>query len=129
MSVEDNDDNGWSLATATTYNGDDDEFGDTTARPNLNGQFKAIPNFTIAVDPKVIPYGSKVEIELKDGTRKVYLAHDTGGDVKSRRASIGRGNVDEQGKPLPIIDFYTPEKDLIAFNDLIGDMVKWRIVT
>lgn len=118
----------WNLATATAYNGLDDIYGSTTARPNQYGVPRAIPNSTIAVDPETIPYGSVVEVMLKDGTVKRFFACDTGSAVKARTASIGRGNLDKDGKPIPVIDFYTPKEDLIGFNDQIGDTVRWRIV-
>ena len=41
------------------------------------------PYRTIAVDPKVIPLGSKVEIN-----GKVYVAEDTGGAIKGNRIDI-----------------------------------------
>ena len=40
-------------------------------------------NHTIAVDPDVIPLGSKVEI---DGVE--YVAEDTGGAIKQKRIDI-----------------------------------------
>lgn len=53
---------------------------------------KPISGKTIAVDPKVIPYGSKIFIPQMG---KTFLAHDTGGAVKSRLASrkLGRNNI------------------------------------
>ncbi len=47
---------------------------------------------TIAVDPKVIPYGSKISIPQMG---KTFIAHDTGSAVKSRLASRkhGRNNI------------------------------------
>lgn len=44
---------------------------------------KPTPGDTIAVDPKVIPLGSKVKI---DG--KIYTASDTGGAIKGKRIDI-----------------------------------------
>lgn len=41
------------------------------------------PNRTIAVDPKVIPLGSKVEIQ-----GKTYIAEDTGGAIKGHRIDM-----------------------------------------
>jgi 3D (Asp-Asp-Asp) domain-containing protein len=38
---------------------------------------------TIAVDPKVIPYGSRVEIN-----GHVYVAEDCGGAIKNKRIDI-----------------------------------------
>ena len=46
---------------------------------------------TIAVDPKVIPYGSKISIPQMG---KTFIAHDTGSAVKSRLASRKHGRND-----------------------------------
>jgi 3D (Asp-Asp-Asp) domain-containing protein len=53
---------------------------------------KPVSGKTIAVDPKIIPYGSKIFIPKMD---KTFVAHDTGGAVKSRLASRkhGRNNI------------------------------------
>jgi 3D (Asp-Asp-Asp) domain-containing protein len=53
---------------------------------------KPTVNKTIAVDPKIIPYKSKVFIP-KMG--KTFLAQDTGSAVKSRTASrkLGKSNI------------------------------------
>jgi len=62
---------------------------------------------TIAVDPKVIHYNSKVWIP-KMG--KTFLAQDTGKDVRSRRASrkLGRSNI--------VVDIYCKnEKEAAAY--------------
>lgn len=48
---------------------------------------KAKANRTIAVDPKVIPYGTKVIIEI-NGERKMYVAEDCGGAIKKKRIDI-----------------------------------------
>lgn len=125
---KDNNDEGWNLATATAYDGLDDEFGDTTARPNPDGKFKAIDGVTIAVDKKLIPYSSYVEIMFKDGTIKRMYAHDTGSAVVKRTASIGRGNLDKDGNPLPVIDVYHAAGNLNAYNEEIGNIVKWRLI-
>jgi 3D (Asp-Asp-Asp) domain-containing protein len=47
---------------------------------------------TIAVDPRIIPYGSKVKIPQMGVTA---TAIDTGGDVKARAASkkLGKNNI------------------------------------
>ena len=45
---------------------------------------KPVSGKTIAVDPKIIPYGSKVFIPKMN---KTFLANDTGSAVKSRLAS------------------------------------------
>ena len=53
---------------------------------------KPISGKTIAVDPKVIPYGSQISIPQMG---KTFIAHDTGSAVKSRLASRkhGRNNI------------------------------------
>ena len=45
------------------------------------------PNRTIAVDPDVIPYGSKVIVNGQD-----YIAEDTGGDIQGKRLDIFMSN-------------------------------------
>ena len=62
---------------------------------------KPTVNKTIAVDPKIIPYKSKVFIP-KMG--KTFLAQDTGSAVKSRKASrkLGKRNI--------VVDIYCKSK-------------------
>ena len=43
---------------------------------------------TIAVDPRVIPYGSTVTIYFADGTSHTYTAEDCGGGIKGNRLDI-----------------------------------------
>ncbi|MGG2024240.1 3D domain-containing protein [Gottfriedia sp. S16(2024)] len=49
----------------------------------------------IAVDPRVIPLGSKVEIRLNSGKVIVAVAEDTGGDIKGRRIDFLVSTEDE----------------------------------
>jgi 3D (Asp-Asp-Asp) domain-containing protein len=53
---------------------------------------KPVNGRTVAVDPKLIPYGSSVFIPKMD---KTFLAQDTGPAVKSRLASrkLGKNNI------------------------------------
>lgn len=73
--------------------------GNTVARvtyywgcKNTSTGNKPIAGKTIAVDPKIIPYGSKIIIPQMGQT---FIAHDTGSAVKSRLASRkhGRNNI------------------------------------
>lgn len=57
----------------TCYWWNEDEYGDMTSTG-----VKAQVNHTIAVDPKIIPYGSEIMI---DG--KIYVAEDCGAAVKN----------------------------------------------
>lgn len=92
------------LARATFYNPTEDQYGSQTAKPHPEtGVNQAQELTTVAVDPKIIPYGSKLQIpELakKMGLPEdhLFLAHDTGGAVKSQQASGGQ---------MPVIDVYT----------------------
>ena len=68
------------LARVTYYWGD--KHTSTGAKPTSG--------VTAAVDPKVIPYGSKISIpEMK----KLFIAQDTGPAVVSKKASRGKNIV------------------------------------
>ena len=43
---------------------------------------------TIAVDPRVIPYGSTVTIYFADGSSHTYTAEDCGGAIKENRIDV-----------------------------------------
>ena len=43
---------------------------------------------TIAVDPRVIPYGSAVTIYFADGASHTYTAEDCGGAIKENRIDV-----------------------------------------
>lgn len=43
---------------------------------------------TIAVDPRMIPYGSTVTIYYEDGTVHTYTAEDCGGAIKENRIDV-----------------------------------------
>lgn len=49
----------------------------------------------IAVDPKVIPLGSKVYVEFEDGHGSYAVAEDTGGAIKGNRVDIAMWTVAE----------------------------------
>ncbi|WP_371363548.1 hypothetical protein SRRS_44280 [Sporomusa rhizae] len=68
---------------------DNDQWGDktymgTTVRPGI-----------IAVDPNIIPLGSKVYIEYPDGTGQYAVAEDTGGAIKGNRIDVAVNSVDK----------------------------------
>lgn len=43
---------------------------------------------TIAVDPKVIPYGTRVVLIFPDGTQHTFTAEDCGGAIKGNRIDV-----------------------------------------
>ena len=49
----------------------------------------------IAVDPNVIPLGSRVYIEYPDGHGEYAIAEDTGGAIKGNRVDIAKWTVNE----------------------------------
>ncbi|WP_094606482.1 hypothetical protein SPSIL_046250 [Sporomusa silvacetica DSM 10669] len=68
---------------------DNDQWGDktflgTTVRPGV-----------VAVDPNVIPLGSRVYIKYPDGTGHYATAEDTGGAIKGNRIDVALDSVDE----------------------------------
>lgn len=62
----------------------DKTFLGTTVRPGV-----------IAVDPNVIPLGSRVYIEYPDGTGHYATAEDTGGAIKGNRIDVAVSSVDK----------------------------------
>jgi 3D (Asp-Asp-Asp) domain-containing protein len=97
--------------TATAYAPgplDNDQWGDktylgTTIRPGV-----------VAVDPKVIPLGSRLYVQYPDGHGEYAVAEDTGGAIKGNRIDIAmmdRGNATEFGiKPVKVYVVSTPDK-------------------
>jgi 3D (Asp-Asp-Asp) domain-containing protein len=52
----------------------------------------------IAVDPRVIPLGSRVLIKYPDGSTQYAVAEDTGGAIKGNRIDIAKWTVAEARK-------------------------------
>jgi|GEM_PF-2029131 len=79
---------GWE-ATAYAW-----RLGGINGNPQVNGVTasgtKVLEGRTIAVDPKVIPYGSIVLIEVPSLSKYsgLYLAEDTGGAIKNKRIDV-----------------------------------------
>ncbi|EIW20578.1 MULTISPECIES: 3D domain-containing protein [Pelosinus] len=98
--------------TATAYAPgphDNDQWGNKThmgtqVRPGV-----------IAVDPKVIPLGSRVMIKYPDGTKEYAVAEDTGGAIKGHRIDIAKWTVKEAYrfgiKPVKVYVLQTPTQN------------------
>lgn len=71
----------------TFYTGSPDEGGSITALGT-----SVTPWYTVAVDPRVIPLGSKIRIEGYDG---VFYCADTGGAIKGNIIDIAVGSKSE----------------------------------
>ena len=71
----------------TFYTGSPDEGGSITALGT-----PVTPWYTVAVDPRVIPLGSKIRIEGFDG---VFYCADTGGAIKNNTIDIAVGSKSE----------------------------------
>lgn len=52
----------------------------------------------IAVDPRVIPLGSRVLIKYPDGSQEYAVAEDTGGAIKGHRIDVAKWTVNEARK-------------------------------
>jgi hypothetical protein len=77
-----------------------------------------------AVDPKRIPYGSKVI--LPDGT---LTAVDTGGQVKSRRAARRAGRSAEQRSAIVVDRFFETKREALAWAKRNPRFMKVRVVS
>ena len=53
---------------------------------------KATEGRTIAVDPDVIPYGSRVTLIWPDGTQRTYTAEDCGSGINGNRIDVFFGS-------------------------------------
>lgn len=76
----------------------------------------------IAVNPKIIPYGSVIIGRDKNGREIIGVAVDTGGAVKSREAAKGLARMKGFKKDSPeynaiVLDFYSSKGDITKYWD------------
>lgn len=68
----------------------------------------------VAVDPKIIPLGSRLYIEYPDGSGQYAVAEDTGGAIKGNRIDIAKTSVraayDFGMKQVKVYVLSTPKK-------------------
>ena len=81
----------WMTFTATYYDADFASTGKSPGHPaygvTATGE-KVQDGVTVAVDPKVIPLGSWVEVKYPDGRVEKRKATDTGGAIKGKKIDI-----------------------------------------
>jgi len=80
------------MEVRVTYYHSGEVGGSTLPRGGKPKAFK-----TVAVDPKIIPYGSKIKVP---GIENELVAEDTGGAVKRRVAAR------RMGRDVPVIDVF-----------------------
>ena len=109
-------------ARGTSYNREDSESasGKTAALVKIQ-DVKKLGLECIAVDPKIIPYGSVIIGYNKAGREIVGVAVDTGGDVKKRRASKILAYIKGFSKDSPeynaiVLDFHA-KSDITKYWD------------
>ena len=91
-----------------------DTDSDTARRKSSTGATLK-PNRSVAVDPRIIPFFSRIYIP----NLGMRVAHDTGTDVKNKKASGGK---------YPIIDiFFMTEKEAMRFVNNNPKIVKVAI--
>lgn len=85
----------WETFEATAYTADCRGCsGITKSGVDVRNTTKHEGRTVIAVDPKVIPLGTAVEIRLDDGTIIEGIAADVGGAIKGNRIDVLMGNYD-----------------------------------
>jgi 3D (Asp-Asp-Asp) domain-containing protein len=80
----------WETYTATWY-----AYGGINGNGITATGRRTQADWTAAVDPRVIPLGSVIEVRLPDGTEHILQALDTGGAIKGHRLDIYSPSVAE----------------------------------
>ena len=83
-------DRGWLRFEATAYTAfcNTGCSGITKSGLDVSNTTQHVGRTIIAVDPAVIPLGSKVSIRLADGRVIEGIAEDTGGDIRGKRIDV-----------------------------------------
>ena len=69
------------IAKVTAYSPLDDRNGiNSSGNPNITATGMAVSRGVVAVDPRKIPYGTKLKIE---GFERTFVAGDTGGALRN----------------------------------------------
>ena len=76
----------WVAMTATWYDGEEGINGTGFGITKSGARVKT--GVTIAVDPKVIPLGTWVEVKFSNGTSHRYQAQDVGGNINGSHIDI-----------------------------------------
>ncbi len=73
--------------TAHAYCGCDYCNGEWTGQPTASGT-NYVEGRTVAVDPSVIPLGSKIAVEYADGSIQEFVAEDTGSGINGKMLDV-----------------------------------------
>lgn len=82
-------------------------YGITSSGYSLKGMTRA-EAMTVAVDPKVIPIGSKIYMEFPSGFSQyngIYTARDKGGAIKGKRIDLFYGDFNRNSTHPSVMDF------------------------
>lgn len=82
-------------------------YGVTSSGYSLKGMTRA-EAMTVAVDPKVIPIGSKIYMEFPSGLSQyngIYTARDKGGAIKGKRIDLFYGDFNRNTTHPSVMDF------------------------
>lgn len=100
--------------TITAYSPYDNQSGiECDGNPNDTATGTKPKPGTIAVDPKVIPYGSAIVVIYDDGTIELGKAEDCGGWVKGNHIDVFRRTYEEASKfgcKKAVVMWYKEEK-------------------
>lgn len=103
------------LARVTAYWAEGAGTDEWSAKNQSSTQQRLVCLHHAAVDPEVIPYGSKLLIQYDQG-RIAVEAIDTGGDVKNRRAARNYGKTPQE-QAAPVVDiFFQKKEDAIRYT-------------
>lgn len=104
------------LARVTVYWADGPGTDPWSAKNISSTQTPLVNLHHAAVDPNIIPYGSKLILQYKGG-RIAVQAVDTGGDVKNKTASKKLGKKPPE-KQAPVIDlFFQKREDAMKYAE------------
>jgi 3D (Asp-Asp-Asp) domain-containing protein len=108
------------LAAVTTY-WQQGRGVDSCTRRGVTSTGARLRRGVVAVDPKIIPYGSTVKL---DGVPGTFIAADTGGAVINRTAARRTARNSEERNAIVVDIFFPTEREARAFDQRLPRFVK-----